>query len=417
MNRITTVRLMLLAIPSTLVAACDPAPATATSTAVEQLAVPAAPGSQSPNLAVGQGGVVALSWVTADETGHRLQYSVLAGNAWSEPRNVARGDDWFVNWADFPSVVPVSGEMWAAHWLVRQPAGGYAYDVHLSASSDGGATWSESVMPHDDNTPTEHGFVTIFPDATGMGLIWLDGRNMAHAASHGPSHHSPTVGMTLRAATYSSSLEAAKETLVDELICDCCQTDVAITAQGAIAVYRNRTKDETRDIYAARYVDGEWLPGRAVADDGWTIDGCPVNGPAIAADGDHVAVAWFTAAGDLPKVRMARSNDSGETWSAAVDVTEGGISGRAGVALLDQGRVAVSWLCGESETHARLCLRRIGEDNTLGRVHIVSGEDQVPSLSVPQLARSGDAIIASWTARDGNVTGIRSSRITVASLR
>jgi hypothetical protein len=404
---------MLLAIPAALVSACDPAPATAASTAIQQLAVPAAPGSQAPNLAVGEDGVVALSWLTADENGHRLQYSVLEGNSWREPRNVARGDNWFVNWADFPSVVPLSDEMRAAHWLVRQPAGGYAYDVHLSVSSDGGATWSESVMPHDDNTATEHGFVTIFPEATGMGLIWLDGRNLAH----GTSHHPSSGGMTLRAATYSGTLEAANEALVDELTCDCCQTDVATTNRGAIAVYRNRTTDEIRDIYAARYIDGEWLPGRAVADDGWTIAGCPVNGPTVAADGDHLAVAWFTAADDEAKVRLARSDDAGETWSAPVDVTEGELFGRAGVALLDRGEVAVSWLCGESGRHARLCLRRVAADNTLGQIHVVSGEDEVPSLSVPQLARSGDSIVAAWTVRDGDLTGVRSSRIAVASLR
>ena len=405
---------MLLAIPAAMLSACDPAPATATSTAIQNLQVPAAPGSQAPNLAVGQNGVVALSWLTPDEIGHRLQYSVLQGHSsWSKARNVARGGNWFVNWADFPSVVPISEGLWAAHWLVRQPAGGYAYDVHLSFSSDGGATWSESVTPHDDNTPTEHGFVTMFPEATGVGLIWLDGRNMAHGASH----HSSSGGMTLRAATYSSALEAANETLVDDLVCDCCQTDVAITDRGAVAVYRNRTTDETRDIYAARYVDGEWLPGHVVAEDGWTIEGCPVNGPAIAADGDHAAVAWFTAADDETKVRLARSNDSGETWSAAIDVTEGKLFGRAGVAFLEQGEVAVSWLCGESDRHARVCLRRIGADNALGHIHVVSGEDEVTPLSVPQLARSGDSIIAAWTVRDGDVTGVRSSRIAVAALR
>jgi hypothetical protein len=412
MNKPGIFRIMLLAIPATLVSACDPAPATG-SMEIQHLDVPAAPGSQGPNLAIGRNGVVALSWLTAEQSGHRLQYSALEGNAWSAPRDVARGDNWFVNWADFPSVVPASDELWAAHWLVRQPAGGYAYDVYLSVSSDDGMTWSEPVMPHNDNTPTEHGFVTIFPEAAGIGLIWLDGRNTAHGASP----HSSSGGMTLRAATYSSALEAANETLVDELICDCCQTDVAITDRGAIAVYRNRTIGETRDIYAARYQDGEWLPGRAVADDSWTIEGCPVNGPAIEAEGDHVAVAWFTAADDEARVRVARSNDSGETWSAAVDVTEGGVFGRAGVALLGEGEVAVSWLCGESESHASLCLRRIGADDALGQIHVVSGEDEVPPLSVPQLARSGNSVLAAWTVRDGSVTGIRSSRIAIASLR
>ncbi|MEX2125071.1 MAG: sialidase family protein [Woeseia sp.] len=374
--------------------------------------VPAAPDSSSPNLASGPDGTLTLSWLEAHDGGHSLKYAILDGEMWSAPSTVARGDNWFVNWADFPSVVPISDSLRAAHWLVRQPAGGYAYDVRFSLSADGGGTWSEPVMPHDDGTPTEHGFVTLFPQASGVGLVWLDGRNMANDWSP----DAPLQGMTLRSATYESDLARTREMQVDELICDCCQTDVAVTDAGPVAVYRDRTPDETRDISLARFVDGEWQSGRPVANDGWTIGGCPVNGPAIAADGTRVAVAWFTAAGDEPKVRVARSSNSGESFSAPVDVTDGDVFGRVGIAMLNGGDVAVSWLCKESDDNARVCLRRVASGGQAGPVQIVSGDQDVSPLSVPQVARSGDFVIAAWTARDDAGSRVKSSRVAIASL-
>jgi hypothetical protein len=45
-----------------------------------------------------------------------------------------------------------------------------------------------------------------------------------------------------------------------------------------------------------------------VHSDNWKIDACPVNGPAIAATGRRVAVAWFTAANDTARVKLAFSS-------------------------------------------------------------------------------------------------------------
>jgi hypothetical protein len=391
---------------------CDPAQVGAIARSDIPMEVPAAVGSQSPNLAVGPDGTLVLSWIEPEASGHALRYSILEDANWSEPGSVARGDNWFVNWADFPSVVPVSDSLWAAHWLVRQPAGGYAYDVVLSISPDGGMTWEDAVKPHDDGTPTEHGFVSLFRYDSGLGLVWLDGRNMARQSPPG----GPLSGMTLRSATYSEELQIANEKTVDELVCDCCQTDVALTARGAIAVYRDRTVNETRDIYAAQFANGGWQPGYPVAADGWKIGGCPVNGPAVDADGDEVAVAWFTAADDEPKVRLARSADSGDTFSAPLDVTDSDIFGRAGVAMLGDGDVAVSWLCKENRNRARVCLRRVSANGNAGPVQMLSGDEDVPPLSLPQLARVGSALVAAWTVRDHNGSQIRSSRLAIDSL-
>jgi hypothetical protein len=117
---------------------------------------------------------------------------------------VARGEAWFVNWADFPSVVPIADRLWAAHWLARRPEGGYAYDVAMALSSDAGARWGATLSPHTDGTPTEHGFVTLFPWQGGVGAVWLDGRNMqpgeaGDLADHGHGEG----GMTLRSVQLS----------------------------------------------------------------------------------------------------------------------------------------------------------------------------------------------------------------------
>lgn len=395
-------------------------PASAEPAALDSRAMelPAAAKSMSPKLTAGADDSLFLSWLEPQESGHRLRYSVLQGSAWSAADTVAMGDNWFVNWADFPSVVPVSETFRAAHWLVRQPAGGYAYDVLVSLSRDGGRTWSEPIMPHDDGTPTEHGFVTLFSRAGGVGLVWLDGRRMAaeESAEDGKADR-PMRGMTLRTATVAADHSVGQEEEVDSLVCDCCQTDVALTASGPVVVYRNRTEVETRDIYIARYSDGAWQAGQPVADDGWTIGGCPVNGPAVEARGNDVAVAWFTSADDQARVRVARSQDGGTSFLPPLDVNEGETFGRAGIAMLGHGELAVSWLCKRAGGGAGMCLRHVTAEGRMGHVHIISGDDDVPVLSVPQLALSGDFLHAVWTVGKMSGGGIRASRIAADSLR
>ena len=66
---------------------------------------PAAPGSGEPNLALAPDGSMLLSWTERDGEGYRLKFARRqSGDEWSAPREIAQGDDWFVNWADFPSM-------------------------------------------------------------------------------------------------------------------------------------------------------------------------------------------------------------------------------------------------------------------------------------------------------------------------
>ena len=361
------------------------------------LQTPSAQGSLGPNLARGADGIVVLSWMEPEGDGNALRFAVFEDGAWRNTRTVVSGANWFVNWADFPSVVPISNSQWAAHWLVRREAGGYAYDVHAAFSNDSGDSWSEPFTPHTDGTDTEHGFVTLFPDQGGVGMIWLDGRKFVNEYDENDVGAS---GMTLRTATFGADRTPVTETLVDDLICDCCQTDVAMTSQGPVAVYRNRTVDEIRDIYLTRNVDGAWQAGKPVGDDGWEIPGCPVNGPVIQAKGSQIAVAWFSAGNQQAKVQVAWSNDAGETLSNPVQVADGGLHGHVGAAMLPSGDMAVAWLSSAGGT-VELHLRRVSSSGEAGPDQVIAEATGVASFSVPQVMLVGENLLLAWTDTSG----------------
>ena len=374
------------------------------------LDVPAQAPATGPRISNYQDSGLIISWMERGEDRTTLKYSRYQSEGWSPAAIVVEGQDWFVNWADMPTVTPLGHGRLAAHWLQKSADSTYAYDVVYTQSADNGDTWSEPLRPHTDGTPTEHGFVSMFAVGSSTGLIWLDGRKMVNEATDDPL----ASGMTLRSAFIDENLSLHGEQLVDDLVCDCCQTDVAIAASGPVVVYRDRSIEEIRDIFVTRFVDGRWSPGRPVAEDRWRIPGCPVNGPSIAANGDTVGIAWFTGADDRPVVKFSSSEDSGETFSEAIEVVDGSVLGRVGIVLLDDGAVAISWLQVSEGGIGEVYVRRVDSTGILGPAHIVS--HGAGSFSVPQLARSGDDLVLVWIESSDSVDQISSARVPIAAL-
>ena len=380
-----------------------------TTPTVTSLPLVASIGSMAPHLATANDGTVVMSWLEPLNDGNALRWSTLHGKQWSEAKTIASGDNWFVNWADFPSVEPIDDTTWAAHWLVRRAGGTYSYDVTMSISQDSGATWSEPFLPHRDGTPTEHGFVSLFPWQDVVGALWLDGRNtQADGEEHGHAG-----GMTLRAAAIDEQLAAMNETEVDGLVCDCCQTDVAIAASGPVGVYRIRTDEEIRDIYVTRVMDGTWSEGVSVADDGWEIAGCPVNGPAIAANGEHLGVAWFTAANGETKARFAHSLDSGATFEVPIDVATDRPIGRVDTVLLDGGTAVVSWLRSAEGTAGEICARSISVTGEMGPVQVIATTAAGRMSGFPQMVIRGTDLVFAWTNADDSTTEVHTAVVPV----
>lgn len=343
-----------------------------------------------------------------------MRLSRWSEGTWSAPRTVVSRPDLFVNWADFPSVVPITDELWAAHWLARSGDATYAYDVMLSVSRDGGESWSSPFSAHADGTPTEHGFVTLFPWRDAIGVVWLDGRNMVGDHGEDGGHDG---GMTLRSALVSAEGEILERQLVDDLVCDCCQTDAVVTGAGPVVAYRDRTVAEIRDIQVRRAGEAGWEEPVTVNADGWEIAACPVNGPALSTNGRQIDAVWYTAAGG-PEVRFARSYDDGASFTSpvTVDVTSDDVGapwGRVDVVTLDDGSSVVSHVAHAGPAEGRVSLSWVspaGESSSTGIV--LPNAEPARQVGFPQLARDGSDLIVAWTAAEGDGHRVRTVRLT-----
>lgn len=354
--------------------------------------------SREPELNATHDGRVIISWVERIGLNrYALRTSTRNQNGWAEARTVAEGENWFVNWADFPSVIALSDGSLAAHWLVKSGSGTYAYDVNISRSNDGGKTWGKPIVPHLDKTLSEHGFVSLIPLPDGrVGAVWLDGRNMKDMKEEAGEHMPATESMTLRYAAIDAGGKLSDEAQLDDRVCECCQTSAALTSEGVMAVYRDRSQTEVRDIYSVTQGNGAWGSPRPVHADNWQINACPVNGPSIAADGRRVAVAWFTEAGDQPRVKVAFSSDAGSTFGAPIQVDDGDAKGRIDALLLPDGSSLVCWMSGTAEGGA-IKVRRIRPDGALGPVSVIAETDISRSSGFPRMARLGDEVHFAWT--------------------
>ena len=354
------------------------------------LTSPAGPASGEPYLAW-DGTRLWMTWIEERSEAHHVLIAHHDGVQWSEPKTLAAGTDFFVNWADFPSLM-VKGDTLVTHWLQRGGQGTYDYGVRISWSTDRGMSWSDPWTPHEDGTPTEHGFVSYFDGPRGFSAAWLDGRNMVGADGHegaGP--------MTVRTRVLPIGGEAGPEVVLDAMTCECCQTDATVSDGIPVVAYRDRSEAEVRNIYVTRYVSGRWVEGRPVHDDGWVIPGCPVNGPALASDGARVGIAWFSAPEDEAQVKVAFSDDRGETFGEPVRVDEGSPSGRVDLLSLGDGAVLVTWL-ERREGGAAVLSRVVTEDGTTGEVEVLAATSEGRASGFPRMARYGpDRIAVAWT--------------------
>jgi len=352
---------------------------------------PAGSGSAEPNLTTGPDGRVFMTWIEPGQQGKGsiLYFSTLQSQTWSAPKVIARGSNWFVNAADFPSMTVMPGGVLASHWLVTTDADSEAYDVNLSFSKDGGATWTKPVVPHRDHKKRQHGFVSLAPTADGkLGAIWLDGRNMVDE-DHG--------NMALMYTTITPAGVLGPEVQIDNRVCECCKTSMTMTPDGAVAVYRDRSDKEIRDIYISRFSNGRWSPPEALANDGWKIDGCPINGPAVSSSGKNLAVAWFTAPGEKPQVNVLISSDSGKTFGKKVRIDEGNPAGRVDVLSLPSGDAVVSWIERTDKNGPQVHMRQIAANGTAAAPVNLSGNTKAASSGFPKMAISGNDTVVAWT--------------------
>jgi hypothetical protein len=379
---------------------------------VEYLNISTDKKSAEPSLHLSEKGVIYLSWIESDSLSSDLKFTKFEEDSWLESSVIASGSNWFINWADFPALTTF-GDNLAAHYLEKSADGTYTYDVKLIISNDDGKTWQKAFTPHTDNTNSEHGFVSnVALNETNIFNVWLDGRQYAYAEQDSTILKE----MTLRGATINASSESLEEYLLDARVCDCCQTDTAMTNDGPIVVYRDRSDNEIRDIYYTRLISNEWTEPKSVFSDNWEIAGCPVNGPAIATLDNSVAVAWFTMADELSKVKIAFSKNNGATFENPIQTDFINPLGRMDVELIDANTALVCWMDQIGEDTV-IQLQKIGVDGSKSAAFTLSKSSVSRSSGFPRIVIKNNYVYATWTDVNDQSSKIKTARVLLNNIK
>jgi hypothetical protein len=116
----------------------------------------------------------------------------------------------------------------------------------------------------------------------------------------------------------------------------------------------------------------------------------------MVANGDNVAIAWYTAPDNKPQVNISFSNDGGRTFGNLIRLDRGSVIGRTDLIWLDVENVLVSWL-EEGEGSGKLILKTV---NSISG-DVVSFKSYAISSSrgsgYPKLAMAKGLIFVVWT--------------------
>ena len=361
---------------------------------MEEIATPVGVNAREPAMAALPNGGIAMVWTEPDGDNFAVKTSTLEDTDWTVPVSAVSSDTLFVNWADFPEIAAFEDGTLAVSWLKKTTSLSYSYDINLAISDDAGQTWGDAITPHTDRSAREHGFVTLLATgADSITAVWLDARdydNQNDVDSFGNA-------MQLRSTSIGRDGDLGQDVALDIRVCSCCQTSAAVTGNGDILVtYRDRSADDIRDIYVVRKRGDVWSDPALVHADGWEISGCPVNGPSIDAHDDNTVVAWFTAADNIPAVKIAFSQNGGQSFGTAFRVDGGEGVGRVAAVMLPSAEALITWVEWRDEGEALMICRATSGNGCVARQLITLNTGR-GSINFPQIAHSNGVIYLAWT--------------------
>jgi hypothetical protein len=171
----------------------------------------------------------------------------------------------------------------------------------VARSENGGTSFTRAAAFAGSEAPGNRGWVSTAVDRQGhVVAAWLDHREMAagHMHSSGGANVDGAAHAQASKLYFASLDDGASARPLTGGVCYCCKTAVATGPDGAIyAAWRHVYPGNVRDIAFASSRDGgrTFTPPTRVSADGWMLDGCPENGPALAVNGDNaVHVLWPT---------------------------------------------------------------------------------------------------------------------------
>ncbi len=380
--------------------------------------------SSTPSVAA-DGDFVVVAWGAADASGATDIFTAVSrdgARSFDPPARVGLPGEARTNGEQPPRVVlshrasgpPRVTIVWAAK-------GRQGTKLVSAQSEDGGRSYQDSRTLADTDAPGNRGWHHAVADASGrVFAVWLDHRALARdetmpAAHHGGADARPDgVAMAQKSRLYIQSLDGAVAPhAVTQGVCYCCKTALAVDARGVLhAAWRHVYPGNLRDIAYARSTDGgkTFTSPMRISEDGWMLEGCPDDGPAITVDaGGRVHVVWPTLVagnGDAATIALFYASSGGEAFTPRLRLPTDGIAHHPQIAVDGHGGIVAAW--DEIAAGARrVVLARVSRSDAGADLRFTRSVLTTDGAAVyPSIAAGRDATIIAWTARSGSESKI-----------
>jgi hypothetical protein len=308
-------------------------------------------------------------------------------------------------------------------WTARTDQG---LALRTARSEDGGRTFSPSKTIEGTDTVGNRGWQAIAPDPRGVvHAVWLDHRRHDspsagthqhdHAAAMAqPSPTVDTVAMAQLSDLYFATLGGSEPPrAVTAGVCYCCKTALARAPDGALHVaWRHVYPGNMRDMAFMTSRDGglTFTAPIRVSEDGWSIAGCPDDGPAMAIDDTgRVHLVWPTMAdvnGVEAKTLFHAMTSDGRTFTPRAPLPTEGTAHHPQASMGPDGSLVVVW-DETTDTGRRVVRARAGLPASAGPLTFARELVSAQPGRYPVTITAGDRQLTAWTSTTGDRPVIR----------
>ncbi len=287
--------------------------------------------------------------------------------------------------------------------------------IKLARSGDGGLSFGPPVSLQTAGAPGDRGWHSLALDADGVAhVVWLDHRGLAgpkgeHAAMSGGEHDG--VATAQKSSLYYASFgaRATPERAVTAGVCYCCKTAlVALPGGRLVSAWRHVYAGNMRDMAFTVSPDGgrTFAAPIRVSADGWSIHGCPDDGPALAAGPDQqVHIVWPTVIPGAEPIGAlfysALRDDTGFAPRMRIPTLGAPKPSHPQVVALADGSIVAAW--DESLGGVRTAAYSAGTRLADGSMRFapparLAGGDSTGPTTYPVMAVSNRQVVAAWTS-------------------
>jgi len=245
-------------------------------------------------------GAVLLTWTEKDAKGTGsfcMAESADNGKTFSNRRVIVSGAGISGSRLMRPKVMTKKDGSLVAVFANRTDVNGKrSTDIQTSSSTDNGLTWSSPKSVDADATPGVRGFfdATVLPNDE-IVVAYL--KDVAGSTKHEERD--------LRLVLTKNGV-FQPETIIDHVVCDCCNISLLVDDRGALTVYYRDNNDDIRDMAKMTSTDNglTFSKPQIIFTDNWKIAGCPHSGAYSTNYGTGKLITWFSGTEKDKGVRL-----------------------------------------------------------------------------------------------------------------